>query len=108
MRGEIGKRAAIFLNLHWCLRLTADAANPVITGDNAVIVEGKVPTLSAALEDQRTLVFFPGCWQACLIGSPAKFDIETDTFVASDLKILRSRYLQADSRFAYSPRRLDS
>jgi hypothetical protein len=95
------------MRLHWCLRLATDAANPVVTGDDAVIVEGKVPTLEAALGDQRTLCFFPVCWLACLIGSPSKFDVETDIFHASDLKAVRSLYLKAEGcRFAYAPTRL--
>jgi hypothetical protein len=106
MRGEIDKGAAFFSKMHWCLRVIGDRADPVITGDNPVIVEGQAPTLGAALDDPCTLVFFPVCWQACLVGSPASFKVDTDSFHACDLRRLRSRYLRTESRFAYSPTRV--
>jgi hypothetical protein len=106
MRGEIAKGAALFSKMNWCLRITNASADPVITGDTPVIVEGQAPTLEAALEDPRTLLFFPLCWRACLVGSPTKFDVETDSFDACDLRRLRFRYLRTESRFAYSPTRI--
>ncbi len=106
MRGEIDKGAAFFSKMYWCLRVTGDRSDPVITGDNPVIVEGQAPTLGAALDDPRTLVFFPVCWQACLVGSPGSFKVDTDSFHACDLRRLRSRYLRTDGRFAYSPTRV--
>jgi hypothetical protein len=106
MRREIAKGAAFFSQLHWCLRIAGGVTDPVITGDDAIIVEGKAPTLEAALNDAATLIFFPVCRHACLIGSPAKFDLDTGAFHASDLKLLQSRYIKGECRFAYSPKRL--
>lgn len=107
MRSEIAKGAAFFSQLHWCLRIAAAAVTgPVIIGDDAIVVDGKVPTLEAALADAETLIFFPVCRHACLVGSPARFDVETEAFQASDLKLLRSRYLKGECRFAYSPKRM--
>jgi hypothetical protein len=106
MRGEIARGAGVFAQLHWCLRFTTESANPVITADDAVIVQGRAPSLDTSLQDRETLIFFPVCWQACLIGSPAKFDTETDAFLESDLRMLQRLYLKSDCRFAYSPVRL--
>jgi hypothetical protein len=104
MRAEIAKSAAFFSNLHWCLRLAVD--DPVITGDDAVIVEGKAPTLEAALTDGGTLILFPLCRHACPVGSPAKFEVETEAFQAFDLKRLQALYLRGRRRFSYPPKRL--
>lgn len=60
------------------------------------------------MTDANTLVFFPICRHACLIGSPAKFNLETEAFDFRDLKVLQSRYVKGECRFAYSPKRLDS
>ena len=106
MRGEIAKGAAFFSSLHWRLRLAMDVANPVITGDDAVIVEGNAPTLEVALTDGAKRILFPLCRHACLIGSPARFDVETEAFQAFDLKRIHARYLGGKCRFAYSPKRL--
>ena len=106
MRGEIEKGAALFSKMYWCLRVTGDRSDPVITGDNPISVEGQASSLSAALNDPSTLVFFPVCWQACLVGSAASFNVKTDAFHGCDLRRLRSIYLRADCRFAYSPTRV--
>jgi hypothetical protein len=106
MRREIAKGAAFFSQLHWCLRIATATTDPVITGDDAIIVEGKAPTLEGALTEADTLIFFPVCRHACLIGSPAKFELETEAVHASDLKLLKRRYLKGEYRFAYSPKRL--
>jgi hypothetical protein len=108
MRREIAKGAALFSALHWCLRMAPAVTDPVVTGDDAVLVQHKTPTLEAALTDANTLVFFPICRHACLIGSPAKFNLETEAFDFRDLKVLQSRYVKGECRFAYSPKRLDS
>jgi Protein of unknown function (DUF4238) len=106
MRREIAKGAALFSQVHWCLRKVMAVTDPVITGDDAIVMEGKAPTLEAVLTDADSLIFFPICRHACLIGSPAKFDLETDAFCDSDLKRLQNLYLKGDCRFAYSPIRI--
>ncbi len=106
MRGEIDKGAAWFSKMHWCLRVTGDRADPVITGDNPIIVESQAATLGAAPADPSTLVHFPVSWQACLFGSPVRFTVDIDSFHARDLRRLRSLYLRTDGRFAYSPTRV--
>ena len=106
MRGEIAQGAGLFSGLHWCLRFTSDSTHPVVTADDAVIMQGRMPTIEEAFSDRETLIFFPLCWQACLIGSPAKFDKETDAFVPSDLRMLQNIYLGSGCRFAYAPTRL--
>jgi hypothetical protein len=108
MRLEIAKGAAFFSQLHWCLRIAPGITDPVITGDDAIVVDGKAPTLEAALTDADTLIFFPVCRHACLIGSPARFVQEIEVFHTSDLKRFQNLYLKGDCRFSYSPKRLDA
>jgi hypothetical protein len=106
MRTEIAKGPAWLSDLHWCLRFTGNPTDPVITADNSIVVDGRVSTLEEALRDPETLVFFPISWQACLVGSTAKFDKETDAFHPRDLKRLRAIYLESARRFVFSPARL--
>jgi hypothetical protein len=103
MRAEIAKGPDWMGEIHWCLRLTHDPSNPVITGDNAVLSEGSAPSIEDAVIDPETLFFFPVCWQACLIGSRCKFDNDSEAFHAADLIRIRAHYLKPDSHFAYSP-----
>ena len=106
MRTEIAKGAAWLSERHWCLRFAVNPTDPVITTDHPVVVDGRSPTLEEALPDPNTLVFFPVCWQACLIGSMAKFDKETDAFHSDDLIRLRGIQLKLAQRFVFSPSRV--
>ena len=103
MQTKIKKGAAWFLELDWCIRLTQDAADPVITIDAPIIVRGNSSTRDEAVKDPSSLVFFPLCWRACLIGSRMKFDVEADIFGPLDSAALRRVYLQNAERFIYSP-----
>jgi hypothetical protein len=107
MRIEIASGTAWMSDLHWCLRTTSNIEDPFVTCDVPVIMEGRVRQAADALKDGETLVFFPLCWQACLVGSPAKFDIETDGLTPDDMKKLRALYLKSANRFVFSPRRIE-
>jgi hypothetical protein len=105
MRAEIAKGAGKFTGWHWCLRFTMDVARPLITSDNAVGLIGfGPPSLGEAMMHPESLFVFPLCWQARLIGSPRKFDVETDAIAPSLLGEFQRLYLnENDCRFAYSP-----
>ena len=107
MRMEIANGAAWMSDFHWCLRMTANTEDPFVTCDGPVIMEGRARQEADALKDDETLVFFPLCWQACLVGSPAKFDIETGALAPDDMKRLRNLYLKSANRFVFSPRRIE-
>lgn len=103
MRTEIKKGPSWFAELDWCLRLTRNVQEPFITTDNPVVVLGKQSDLAEAVKDTESLVFFPICWQACLIGSRLKFDVETDYFEYLDMRKTRKIYVESADQFVYSP-----
>jgi hypothetical protein len=107
MRTEIARGPGWFSELHWCLRLAGNPTDPVVTADNPIVVDGSAPTLQEALRQPETLIFFPMCWQACLVGSPGKFEKETDAFDPGDLGRLHALYLKSARRFVFSPARVD-
>lgn len=90
---------AWFSELNWCLRLAQNAHDP--SDDRTYL--GSAPTRQEAVQDKSALIFFPICWEACLVGSRMKFDIEADVFRPDDLAKLREMYLRLASRFVYSP-----
>ena len=106
MRIEVKKGPAWFLDLNWCLRLAQSHTDPVITTDNPLVLECNAPTVHEGIHDPSSCIFFPICWRACLVGSRAKFDIETDIFQPPNLEKLRRMYFQSATRFVYSPSRL--
>jgi len=107
MRREIAKGAALFSNLHWCLRTTQDVSNPVITADQPIIVLGPAGLSEEALtRDPNTWIIFPLCREACLIGNCEKIDTDTEAFKPSGVKWLRGQFFRADEGFIYSPARV--
>ena len=107
MRMEIASGAAWMSDLHWCLRRTSNLEDPFVTCDGPVIMDGRARQMADALQDRETLAFFPLCWQGCLVGSPAKFDIKTDALAPDDMKRLRALYLKSASRFVFAPLRIE-
>lgn len=109
MRREIAKGAALFSNLNWCLRITQDVNNPVITADQPVIVLGPAELSEEALtRDPNTWIIFPLCREACLIGNCEKIATDTQAFQPSGVKWLRGQFFRAGEGFIYSPARVDT
>lgn len=107
MRSEIKKGAGWFSELDWCIRVAENPADPVITTETPIIVQGQTTNLADAVKDGGSVILFPLCWRACLFGSRAKFHIEADVFTRHDSAALRTIYLQMASRFIYSPSKLN-
>jgi len=61
-------------NFEWCLRYTPSVDDPFVTGQQPVVLEGPAPNSTEAMTHPDTLIWFPICWQACLIGSLRRFD----------------------------------
>jgi hypothetical protein len=106
MRAEIANGAGLFAGRNWHLRLTDDVKNPVITGDNPIVLVGfgsGLATREEGMKDQGTLLVFPLCWQAYLIGCRQQFE-ERGPISPEMLAGLHRCYLGDGSRrFAYSP-----
>jgi hypothetical protein len=59
---------------NWCLRYTNSIVDSFVTGQQPVVLEGPAPNSTEAMTHPDTLIWFPICWQACLIGSLRRFD----------------------------------
>ena len=92
--------------MDWCLRYTDDENNPFCTMDQAVIVVGTVVAGRVSFDLLRhpdTIVRFPLCWQACLFGSPLKFDKSYDVAHPMQLLSIRNEQKEKCNRFVISP-----
>jgi Protein of unknown function (DUF4238) len=93
--------------LDWCLRYTVEENDSFCTTDQAVIVIGTAPDQpmnTDLLFHPDTVVIFPLCWQACLFGSPLKFDRPYDQANPIQLATLRMDQKRLAHRFVISPR----
>lgn len=112
MRREIQNGAAWMADLHWQVRTALDPYNPVITSEQPLFVKGErtllgdVMTLEV-LTDSRTTIYFPLCWEACLIGRVEPFDADVEPFVQQDLLEFRHMVAEMAPETVISPQRIE-
>lgn len=107
MREEIAKGAAWLNEFNWALRYCDSPTDPFVATEIPFVLQGTCASLEEAIRHQDTLLFFPLCWQACLIGSRQIFHIETDRFAPEDMRKVRRRYRENAKLFLVSPQKLD-
>jgi hypothetical protein len=95
-------------DFNWALRYTNAPADPFVTGPQPVITEGKVEGRGFvdAMKHPDTLIWFPLCWQACLVGSIRRFDEGTLEAPPSLLAHVRGLFRRSTSGFLISPHKL--
>jgi Protein of unknown function (DUF4238) len=107
MHAEIQNGAAWLCEFNWALRYCESPANPFITSELPFVCLGRHEKVEDAVKDSQSLLFFPLCWQACLIGSRQFFDIETDKFGDEDMLRVQKMYRNSAGLFLLSPKKLD-
>jgi hypothetical protein len=107
MRAEISKGAGWLAEFNWALRYTDSVATPFVATEQPLYIEGPHGNVADAVRDSESLLFFPLCWQACLIGSRQYFERETDRFGDHDMRMFASRAINIAKLFIVSPTRLD-
>ncbi len=103
MREEIGKGAAWLNEFQWALRFCDSPADPFVISEVPFVCRGHHAKLADALRDPGTLLFFPLCWRACLIGSRQHFDVATSHFGPEDMRTIRTMYRESAKLFVISP-----
>jgi len=107
MRDEIQKGAAWLKDFNWCLRYSNSPSTPFVISEVPLVSFGSSWDLAEALRASETLLFFPLCWQACLIGSRQFFEKETDCFEKEDILRTQKIYRGSAGLFVLSPTKLD-
>jgi hypothetical protein len=107
MRSEIAKGAAWLNEFNWALRFCDSTALPFVASELPFMVHGTHSNAADAVRDPESLLFFPLCWQVCLVGSRQFFTTETDRFGDEDMRRFAKMYRESAQLFVISPRRLD-
>jgi hypothetical protein len=107
MREEVKKGAAWLKDFNCCLRYCDSPSTPFVISEIPFVCRGRSSDLAEALQDPETLLFFPLCWQACLIGSRQFFEKETDRFGNADMRQVQKMYRESANVFVLSPTKLD-
>jgi hypothetical protein len=106
MRQEIKKGPDWMWDFNWCLRYTKSPVDPFVTGSQPLVLEGPAPNLLEAMKHPDTLIWFPLCWQACLVGSLRRFDEGTDEAHPSLMAHVRGLFKRPSTGYVISPRNL--
>ena len=108
MLQEVAAGAGWATQLDWCLRYTKVESEGFSTTDQAIFVEGSLPLTDEhgrmtwdMLHQSDALVYFPLCWQACLFGSPLRFNEAYGR--AINTHMLRAKQKENADRFVVSP-----
>jgi len=107
MLEDVGSGITWMGNMDWCLRYSLDESDPFCTTDQALVMMGTVPDAKMDIEilaHPETIVIFPLCWQACLFGSPLKFDKAYDQAHPQQLISLRADQKRLANRFVIASR----
>ena len=107
MTEEIDKGEGWANEFNWALRYADSVEDPFVVGDGPVVFSTPSSTVADGWHNPESLLFFPLCWQACLIGSRKFFEIETSRFAKEDMHTIRQIYRDTTEIFLVSPQRLD-
>ncbi|HEX4652039.1 MAG TPA: hypothetical protein VH250_11120, partial [Granulicella sp.] len=104
---EIKKRPDWMWDFNWCLRHTNSTSAAFVTGSHPLVLEGPAPTLNEAMMDDGTFLWFPLCWQVCLIGNRRRFNAGTDAAHPTIINHVRDVYLRPRNKYMISPTQID-
>lgn len=112
MREEFANGAAWMVDFHWQIRTTFDPRNPVVTSEQPLFVKGEKEQTEGAmtmdlLRDAASEVYFPLCWQACIVGRAEPFGKDVETFEQPDLMQLRHIVAEMAPEYLISPQIID-
>jgi len=102
---EIAKLNNVF-RFDWALRHVDSVNDPFIISEIPFVAMGPCAKMEEAIQHPDTLLFFPLCWRACLIGSVRPFDIKTDRFSSDDIQKVRQIYRNTAKLFLLSPTKI--
>ena len=113
MREEFARGASWMGNLHWQIRTTFDPKNPVVTSEQPLFIKGEKPQTEAAMTmdlitDPGSEVYFPLCWQACIVGRSIPFTEDVFPFEQSNLLLLRHMVAEMAPRYVIAPQIVDN
>jgi hypothetical protein len=108
MRQQIQQGATWLNDFNWALRYCESEFEPFVISEIPLMAwGGKHSDPAEMLRHPETLLFFPLCWKACLIGSRRAFDEETGVFGQQDMQTARRIYREKASLFIVSPRQVE-
>lgn len=106
MLSEMEKGTAQLGTFFWQLRLAESVEDGFITSDQPLVAQIEIPNLAEAYGRSSTVLLFPICWQACLVGQRDPFSLSFTGSTAQERSRIRRICFSSASTFVVSPRPL--
>jgi hypothetical protein len=90
-------------DFNWALRCCDSPLSPFVVSELPVVLLGPHASAIESFREAESLLFFPLCWQACLIGSRQYFDVDKEKFGDHDMAVVQKMYMASAKAFVVSP-----
>jgi hypothetical protein len=103
MREEFKQGVGWMSEFHWTMRITDDPENPFVAGEQPLFMASDDSLPTTVLQHPTTHVYFPLCWQACLVGKRIPWLDDTQAIASDKLRVIRRIIRQRAEKFVVSP-----
>jgi hypothetical protein len=103
MREEFKQGVGWMSEYYWTMRITDDPQDPFVAGEQPLFMSGDENSLTTAMQHPKTHIYFPLCWQACLVGNRIPWLDDTQVIASDKLRVIRRIVRQKAEKFVVSP-----
>jgi hypothetical protein len=107
MRDEFKQGIGWMNEYYWTMRTTGDHQDPFVAGEQPLFLSSDVDSPTIVMQHPSTHIYFPLCWQACLIGKRTPWIEDTQTIAPDKLRVIRRIIRHKANKFVVSPRPID-
>ena len=106
MMAEMDRGKAQLESFFWQLRLADSIEDCFVTTDQPLVASIDGENLADEFERRSTVLLFPICWQACLVGRRDPFSLSFTGSTHNERAAIRKAYLDSAVRFVVAARSL--
>jgi len=103
---EMDKGTSQLESFFWQLRLADSAEDCFVTSEQPLVASIDGQDLTIAFDQRSTVLLFPICWQACLVGRRDPFSLSFTDSTRHERAAVRRVYVDSAARFIVAPQRL--
>jgi Protein of unknown function (DUF4238) len=103
MRDEFKQGVGWMNEFYWTMRISGDPQDPFVAGEQPLFISSEENSDMIVLQHPTTHIYFPLCWQACLVGKRIPWLDDTQTIASDKLRVIRRMVRQRAEKFVVSP-----
>ena len=103
MREEFKQGVGWMNEFNWTMRITDDPQDSFVAGEQPLFISSDENLDRAVMQHPTTHIYFPLCWQACLVGKRIPWLDDTQTIASDKLRVIRRIVRQRAEKFVVSP-----